>query len=1097
MSDKFSTISIKYLFHLLLSGKDIKQIFGIPQELFFVPNSTDPFQQERFGQRLETPIGVAAGPHTQMAQNIISAWLCGARYIELKTIQTLDELEISKPCIDMQDEGYNCEWSQELKIKESYNEYLNAWILIHALKNLFGWEGDLGTIFNMSVGYNLEGILKDNVQWFFDKMKDCSIEKEQKIEEFKAFYPRITEIDIPDTISDNITLSTMHGCPPDEIEKIAKYLIEEKKLHTIIKLNPTLLGPDDLRSILNKNLGFKTEVPDIAFEHDLKYNDAISMIKVLSESAKKNKVHFGVKLTNTLESVNNKYIFGKEAEMMYMSGRALHPISVNLAKKLQNEFNGTLDISFSAGADCFNISDLISCGMKPVTMSSDILKPGGYGRLSQYLDNLRTEFQKHNAKDIDGFIAAKDGTSNLSIQEAALLNLNKYAGDVLKNDAYKNKYLKTPTIKTSRKLNAFDCIMAPCVNTCPTHQDIPEYLHLTSKGDFEGAFRVILRTNPLPSVLGMVCDHLCQLKCTRINYDNSLLIRDIKRFVSEKQSPKFSAEKIPSNGLKAAIIGAGPSGLSCAHFLALSGFKVSVYESKSIPGGMVSDAIPSFRLTDKAILEDIERIKSLGVEIHYDSLITKERFDSLSKTSDFIYIAVGAQKAKALDIKGEDAFGVIDPLKFLSDVRRGHKVNIGTNIAIVGGGNTAMDAARTALRIAGKNSSVSIIYRRTIEEMPADADEIKAVLEEGIVIRELLAPEEIEIKDNKAVGLKCSKMILSEPDESGRARPIKIDGSEHILEFDTIIPAIGQDIVIDFAEKEIFDSKLEEHETMIPNVLIGGDALRGPSTVIRAVADGRMAAEKIIRKAGNSLKGIDFTEKNISYEDLMIKKAKRQKGISIPESSSSERDSFDLVVNSLTDEQAVTEAGRCLYCDEVCSICETVCPNRANVTLEVEPVKIMLQKAVKENNEIRILPDETMEIKQKYQIINIGDFCNECGNCTTFCPTQGAPYKEKPKMYLTFNSFNKAEHGYFINQFSGNKTIMHKSKDGIETLTKAGDLLLYDTDKLVAKINAGDFTIQEVSFKKQDMSVAYFHNAATMSILIDVVKDMYFYEHIY
>ncbi|PIY07135.1 MAG: putative selenate reductase subunit YgfK, partial [Bacteroidetes bacterium CG_4_10_14_3_um_filter_31_20] len=322
ISDKFSTISLDRLFQIILKDYNKrKEIFGIPEELFFVPSKNDNFKITRYGNTLETPIGIAAGPHSQMAQNIISAWLCGARYIELKTIQTLDEINVSKPCIDMQDEGYNCEWSQELKIEESYEEYLKAWIIIHVLKHKFGWNKtkDIGVIFNMSAGYNMEGMLKDNVQFFFNKMKDCRNEKNKFIELLKPLYPEIIKIKIPDIISDNITLSTMHGCPPDEIEKIGHYLISEKKLHTTIKLNPTLLGAKDLRYILNEKLKFKTEVPDIAFEHDLKFDDAIKLIKSLQKAANQNNVQFNIKLTNTLESVNFKNIFSAEEKMMYMS----------------------------------------------------------------------------------------------------------------------------------------------------------------------------------------------------------------------------------------------------------------------------------------------------------------------------------------------------------------------------------------------------------------------------------------------------------------------------------------------------------------------------------------------------------------------------------------------------------------------------------------------------------------------------------------------------------------------------------------------------------------------------------------------------------
>ena len=190
MSDKFFPIEIKQLLQIILNELESNQsIFGIPQELFFKPGNNNPFKTKLFKQQIDSPLGVAAGPHTQMAQNIIGAWLMGARYIELKTIQTLDELDVSKPCIDMQDEGYNCEWSQELKIKESFNEYLNAWIIIHILNHKLKLGKTPGTIFNMSVGYNLQGIMNENVQWFFEKMNNCKDELIDSIEEIEGIYP--------------------------------------------------------------------------------------------------------------------------------------------------------------------------------------------------------------------------------------------------------------------------------------------------------------------------------------------------------------------------------------------------------------------------------------------------------------------------------------------------------------------------------------------------------------------------------------------------------------------------------------------------------------------------------------------------------------------------------------------------------------------------------------------------------------------------------------------------------------------------------------------------------------------------------------------
>jgi len=440
MNDTFSPIALSRLLELTLRQLKEGHFFGIPEALF-AREINPKFATERFAQKLATPLGVAAGPHTQLSQNIIAAWLCGARYIELKTVQTLDELNVSKPCIDMQDEGYNCEWSQELKIKESYDQYLDAWIMIHVIDQVQGHgqvqvqgqellrelvlEPKVG-IFNMSVGYNMEGILKENVQWFLEKMRHSEEDIARKVELLKKIYPDIRNIAIPGCISNNITLSTMHGCPPEEIETIGRYLIREKQLHTVIKLNPTLLGKEIVHAILNKKLGYKTPVPDQAFDHDLKFDDAVRIIRTLQEEASKSKVSFGIKLTNTLESSNFRGVLPDE--MVYMSGRALHPLAVNLALKLQETFDGQLDISFSAGADCFNFPDLIACGLTPVTVCSDLLKPGGYGRLSQYLNNLDTSFEQTGATSVQSFILRKSAPFPAAIhqntREAGLFRLH-------------------------------------------------------------------------------------------------------------------------------------------------------------------------------------------------------------------------------------------------------------------------------------------------------------------------------------------------------------------------------------------------------------------------------------------------------------------------------------------------------------------------------------------------------------------------------------------------------------------------------------------------------------------------------------------------
>lgn len=1065
MSDKFHPVSLRHLLRIILNELESRgTVFGIPEELFFNPDRHPDLETVLFAHRLETPVGVAAGPHSQMAQNIIAAWLMGARYIELKTVQTLDELKVQKPCIDIRDEGYNCEWSQELKIDESFNEYLNAWIIIHVLNSRLRHSDDPGTVFNMSVGYNLEGIMNDNVQWFLSKMRDCKVELAAKREEISDICPEIFDLRIPSEISDNITLSTMHGCPAGEIEDIARYLLEKQKLHTLVKLNPTLLGPDKLREILNNNLLFKTSVTDGAFEHDLKYPDAVRIISALQKTGKDNGLQFGLKLTNTLEAVNDGKVFDSEAGMMYMSGRALHPISVCVAEKLQLDFGGELLLSFSGGADAFNISDLISGGFKTVTVCTDLLKPGGYMRMNQYF----VEIEKRNFKP--GLLTPK----------AALSNLSRYAGEVINSEAYRRDYIRTPDVKTKRELEKFDCISAPCRDTCATNQDVPDYLWFTSAGRFEKAYETILKTNPFPSVTGMVCDHLCQGKCTRVNYDHPLQIREVKRFISEQEEVKLQPEV--DNGLKAAVIGAGPSGLSCAYYLRLAGFAVDVFEAREKAGGMLQFAIPGFRLTDDAVDRDIKRITDLGVNIRYNSKVDSDVFVSLKKDYQYIFAGPGAQLSAPFEIEGSDAVGVLESLGFLFDARQSKSTEIGKNVVIIGGGNTAMDAARTAWRLAGENGRVTVVYRRTLNEMPADQGEIKAVLDEGVEIIELAAPEKVLEKNGRVHALLCSRMELKGVDGKGRPMPVKIEGSEFEIPCDTVIPAIGQQTDIAFATAADIAADGHTYRTRLEKVYTGGDAMRGASTAINAIGDGRKAASGIIDDAGIKL-GIEKPagRKNLPKRELIIKRAIRTPAYHNPANGTMER------------EAAVSEADRCLWCDEICNICTTVCPNFAMRGYEITPVRYDLQKAtVSETGAVEITEDRVFEAAQKYQILNIANFCNECGNCNTFCPTSGAPYREKPGFYLTVSSFNDAEEGYFFANLKDRKNLIFKHKDHITTLTELPGEYIYENDYVIGRFSKERFRLLEAEFKTPCVREAHFIKAAEMSVLIKGAEDMVF-----
>jgi len=1037
MQDKLHIYPLEKVLKWMLSEEKEGRIFGYYNDLFFKPRTNDPFKVERYNQLLAAPLGIAAGPHTQLSQNIVLSWLFGARYIELKTVQVLDEIEVAKPCIDMYDEGYNCEWSQELKIEESLDQYIDAWILLHILSDKF--EYDFETIFNISVGYDFKGIKSEKVDSFLRKMNDASNEIEGKIEKLKKIYPRITNIKIPHEISNNVTLSTMHGCPPDEIEAIAKHLMNEYKFHTAVKLNPTILGKEKLREILNDRLGYKITIPDEAFEHDLKFDDAKNLINELINCAEENNVEFGLKLTNTLESLNPSQMLPGDQKMVYMSGRSLHPLTVNAAALLQNEYDGKLDLSFSGGADAFNFADIVACNLTPVTVCSDLLRPGGYSRLPQYLSNLQAEMNKTNVSTIDEFILNK--SSNEDLQSAALENLNAYAESVIDDNRYKKSFAKHQNIKTNRELTELDCIHPPCVEACAIDQDVPEYLYHIGNKNYSAAYETIVRENPLPNITGMVCDHLCQAKCTRMNIDNSLLIRELKRFAAEKESHHFN--KHPSKNLdkKVAVIGAGPSGLSAAYFLALEGINVEVFEAHGFGGGMASSTIPKFRIDDKLLELDVKNIESLGVKIHYNRTITKNDFEEIRNKFDFVYLGIGAQKGKKLEVEGEDSANVFDQIIFLEKIKLGEKISLGKSAAVIGGGNSAMDAARTAQRLVSNGEGVTLLYRRTINEMPADKEEIEELIHEGIKVVELTAPKKIEKVDGK-LRLTCIKMKLGDEDESGRRRPVEIPNSDYVLEFDSIITAIGQEVDLDFLPNNKLEVNPNTKETEIKNVFAGGDAVRGADSLINAMGDGKDAAKIILSKIKQEYKALRPDLAKIDLRNYQHKLSYRVYGKDLQSIPLEQRNSFDLVNPVMDEVAAVEEASRCLYCDEICNICVSVCPNLANVYYEIAPFKKRYPQIIFENGDYKITSWDKFEVNQKYQIININDFCNECGNCDTFCPTSGAPYKVKPKFALSKESFDEINKGYLL---EGNK-LTYKENNELHELVLNDEKLFYNDE---------------------------------------------------
>jgi putative selenate reductase len=404
-----------------------KRIFDLPTARFWKPNADIDLSFEFLGRPAATPIGPAAGPHSQMAQNVVLAWLGGCRLFELKTVQILDELEIKRPCIDMQTIGYNIEWSQELLVHQSLEEYVKAWMILHILPR---WEPlhefiseDPGPyVFDMSVGYDLEGIRSEKVSGFIDGMRDGSAEIERlrpEIARSGGAFAQFADLDFTPTVSDTITLSTFHGCPPDEIEAITKHLIDVHDIDVIVKLNPTLLGPERVGQIVHDELGYdEVELVPTAFDDDLQFERAITLIGELDEYAKERGHRFGIKLTNTLVVNNHKHWMPDET--MYLSGPPLHVLATALLDRLADALPGQLmlpghdgdvQVSFSAGVTKENVADTIAMGVRPATICSDLLKPGGYGRLAPMLKSLTTSVRDLAATDLDGWRSVRQATA--------------------------------------------------------------------------------------------------------------------------------------------------------------------------------------------------------------------------------------------------------------------------------------------------------------------------------------------------------------------------------------------------------------------------------------------------------------------------------------------------------------------------------------------------------------------------------------------------------------------------------------------------------------------------------------------------------------
>ena len=968
MSDIMRPIPFAQLMDWILTENAEKgSIFGI-RKIVRHEGGAEPI----FAEKIETPFGPAAGPNSQLTQNIVASYVAGARFFELKTVQVMDGEELSrcvaKPCIVAEDECYNCEWSTELEVPQAMAEYIKAWWACKLLARELGLGDPDGFVFNMSVGYDLAGIQSPKVDAYIEGMKDASgtaVWAECR-DWALANLDRFQNVDadfvnsVSPHVSASVTESTLHGCPPDEIERIATYLITEKGLNTYVKCNPTLLGYDYARERLN-GLGFDyIAFDDRHFREDLQWGDAVPMFRRLMALAQERGLAFGVKLTNTFPvDVTRKEL---PSEEMYMSGRSLFPLSITLARKISEEFDGKLRISYSGGADAQNIKSLYGAGIWPITMATTVLKPGGYERFSQIAHVLEGAERKS------------------TVDVAAVVALDE---SVAADHKYAKPIKPAPAHKLGWPLPLTNCFISPCRNGCPIEQDIPAYLAAVDEGRLADALAIIAERNALPFITGNLCPHPCGTKCMRAFYEpEGAAIRASKLKAARGGIDELlatikaeGAQAVPgAEGKNVAVIGGGPAGLACAFFLTRAGAKVTIFERKESLGGVARHIIPAFRISDEDIDRDVELCRAFGAEVK----LGVEVADVAELKADGYTDVVVCTGAWAPGHVGLEYGDEIDVLDFLAAAKSGLDLStLGTDVVIVGAGNTAMDAARVAKRLPGVQN-VRIVYRRTKRYMPADEEELAEALSEGVELCELLAPKGV------ADGvLTCDVMELGEPDESGRRSPVAT-GKTLEVPATAVICAVGEKIEAGIYEAAGVQTDRRGRpagcETGVEGVWAAGDSRRGPARFVDAIADAQEVARKMC--------GVDFSK----YTAANVR-------------AGHESDCYERKGDLRLGCADCQKSSGCLGCATVCEACCDVCPNRANVSITVPGLA-------------------------QHQVVHVDGMCNECGNCAVFCPWSGRPFKDKLTLFWSAEDMGNSTNQGFLAQPDGSFLVRLASGTG-------------------------------------------------------------------
>ncbi len=870
MGDSLRPLSFEKLMAMLLEEYSAYgTVFGV-KDFYKAGRARLPI----FGMRIENPVGPGAGPATQMAQGIIVAYVSGARFIELKTVFP-ESGEGEKPSVSTDGCTYFSERPSELSIGEAFNEYVKAWYAIKLISTAFELGVPEGFVFNMSVGGSLEDLKSEKMNAFIEGLKSAEYTKVwRECENWaRAHMDELDGVDntyisdISPNVSASVTFVPKPGLSAGEIEDCARYLIEEKRLHTFVRLDPGLLGYYTIRGILDINGYPDIEISKEKIEAEAAYDDIKPALLRLQSAADALRLEFGVKVCDGLltEDSEEKAVSGGR-----LTGRALFPIAFSLAEKIANDFGGGLRICFSGGADYYTATKLFNAGIWPITIVSDLIRPGGLKRLKQVAEDI----SKCDYAHFSGIL-----TSDLPDIEK----------DVYSGGRYKNPGLSKAK-KAKVPIPYAYCFKAQCRAVCPLGQDIPLITRLIKNGKSLEALRVIFERNPMPFTVETLCPHPCVDACSRRFYECPLSINteNLKAAKNACFDLLDETELKSRAGEPIAVVGCGPAGLATACFLARQGANVTVFDKEWRPGGAVTKYIPDFRISDADVEWDVTLIQALGIDMELGEEVTSIK-ELREKGFEKVVLALGAGSQKPLKF----AFGKNQPaLAFLERFKREREAleeEIAGNVVVIGGGHSAVAAARCAKRLPSVDR-VTLVFDKPESEMTASPSEIAALKKEGIFLSSSLIPGGV-----RGGYLLCHKSALGEPDEKTGIRHVLDTGEKDKVPADLAINAVGEE-----CDSPLFD------EIDAKVYLVGNANFGRTETLPEVIADAQRLAAKIA---------------HCHYDKYM------------PDNETEDRSFMEKRGKLCEDCKKCAEGDRCLECESVCEFCVESCPNRANISL--------------------------------------------------------------------------------------------------------------------------------------------------------------------